>query len=164
MDRDFRAGTSFTRGAFNLNNAVMNFRDFHFKKPFYVLAGDSVWEDQGTNALEALARAWNPEQMDILILLQPVSTMKLTHGVGDYTLDENGQAKRSLNQSGEYMFTSIRINAPHIFDGYNATPFSYLELLDKAEQQGRLFGLVHKGIWHHISTPEDLEKVNANDA
>jgi MurNAc alpha-1-phosphate uridylyltransferase len=102
--------------------------------------------------------------MDILILLQPISTMTLTYGVGDYTLDANGNAKRSLDRSGEYMFTSIRINAPHIFDGHSAKPFSYLELLDKAEKEGRLFGLVHEGIWHHISTPEDLEKVNANDA
>ena len=102
--------------------------------------------------------------MDILIALQPVNTMTLTHGVGDYDLDQDGRAIRNKDQSGAYMFTSIRINASHIFDEAPDIPFSYLQLLDEAEQNGRLFGVINKGDWHHISTPEDLEKVNAHYA
>ena len=94
------------------------------------------------------------------MLLQPVDTMALTEGVGDYDLDENGQAIRSLDKTGAYMFTSIRINAPHIFDGAPDGPFNYRDLMDKAQEKGRLHGIVHSGKWHHISTPEDLEAVN----
>lgn len=132
----------------------------HFDKPFFVLSGDSVWEDAGENTLDILAKNWDADKMDILILLQPVSTMTLTGGKGDYDLEPDGQVRRSHNKTGRYMFTSIRINAPGIFPPAPAAPFSYLSLLDEAEKKGRLYGLVNKGLWHHISTPDDLKAVN----
>lgn len=132
------------------------------KSAFFVSSGDSYLEEaQGKpGVLEALEAAWNPAEMDILILLQDISTMTMTQGVGDYDLDENGRAVRSKTRTGRYMFTSLRINAAHIFDDVPAGPFSYLGLLDKAEQAGRLYGIVHKGQWHHISTPQDVDAVN----
>lgn len=134
----------------------------HFDAPFFVLSGDSVWDNTpGHETLQTLERAWDPDKMDILVLLQPLGSMKLTQGVGDYDLQPDGRAVRSKDQTGQYMFTSIRINTPSIFENTSDGPFSYLELLDKAESAGRLYGLVHNGMWHHISTPRDLEAVNA---
>lgn len=134
----------------------------HFDAPFFVLSGDSVWEDApGESALLTLGRAWDPEIMDILILLQPVETMVLTRGAGDYDLGPDGRAVRSLSKEGSLMFTSIRINRPEIFAGTPEGAFSYLDLLDAAQARGRLYGVQHKGSWHHISTPADLQAVNA---
>lgn len=134
----------------------------HFSAPFYVLSGDSIWQDpkDQPSALDALAQHWDDEKMDILILLQPLDTMHLTKGIGDYDLDADGRAIRSLNKKGRYMFTSIRINSPRIFSGAPQGKFSYLTLLDEAQKNGRLYGLVHQGQWHHISTPEDVRQVN----
>ena len=133
----------------------------HFDAPFYILSGDSIWEDApGKDTLKTLGMQWNPEDMDILMLLQPVDTMTLTEGVGDYDLGEDGRAVRSPDKTGKYMFTSIRINAPHIFDSAPDGPFNYRDLMDEAQEKGRLFAVVHEGAWHHISTPEDLEAVN----
>lgn len=132
-----------------------------FTDDFFVLSGDSVWEDTAEhNALLDLANAWDPEKMDILMLLQPVGRMSLTRGVGDYDLSPDGQAVRSMDKSGAYMFTSLRINSPRIFEGSPDGAFSYLELMDKAQEKGRLYGLVHQGEWHHISTPDDVRSVN----
>lgn len=137
----------------------------HFAAPFFVVSGDSVWEDAAHKpALEHMKTVWDAGKMDILLLLQPVDTMTLTHGVGDYDLDAQGRATRSINKTGQYMWTSIRINSPKIFKNAPKGPFSYLELLDEAQQKGRLYGVVHDGIWHHISTPEDLEAVNGHKA
>jgi MurNAc alpha-1-phosphate uridylyltransferase len=135
----------------------------HFgDESFYVLSGDGLWTDKpGEGALQHLAANWNPKTMDILILLQPVSSMNLTRGVGDYDIKPDGRAVRSKGKSGTHMFTSMRINHPRIFAGLTGAPSSYLPLLDKAEQQGRLFAIEHSGDWHHISTPEDLKAVNA---
>lgn len=134
-----------------------------FNAPFYIINGDSFWEDTNGNTLELIAQHWNPEKMDILMLLQPVSSMKLTKGVGDYDLDSEGRATRSLSQTGTAMFTSIRINHPRIFEsrktGAQAEPFSYLALMDEAQQKGRLYGILNPGQWHHISTPEDVRSV-----
>lgn len=129
--------------------------------PFYVLSGDGLWTDRkGENALKKLASTWNPNTMDILILLQPVCSMTLTAGVGDYDIRPDGRALRSRGRNGTHMFTSMRINHPRIFAGLTAAPSSYLPLLDRAESQGRLFAIEHTGEWHHISTPEDLKAVD----
>jgi N-acetyl-alpha-D-muramate 1-phosphate uridylyltransferase len=130
----------------------------HFgNDPFYVLSGDGLFTG---DALGLLAAAWNPAKMDILLLLQPLSAFKLTTGKGDYDLLPDGRAQRSLDKTGQYMFTSIRINHPRIFVSQRPEAFSYLELMDTAEKAGRLYGLVHDGDWHHISTVADLEAVN----
>jgi MurNAc alpha-1-phosphate uridylyltransferase len=129
---------------------------------FYAVSGDSIWTDGDIPALERMSAAWDPDKMDILLLLQPVSNMVLTTGLGDYDLDADGKAVRSFDKSGEYMWTSIRIISASIFEGSpDDAPFSFLELLDAAEEKDRLYGLVHDADWHHISTAEDLDRVNA---
>lgn len=133
------------------------------RKDFFISAGDSFLENgSGETAMTRLEQAWNAQEMDILILLQPISNMALTQGVGDYHLDGHGRACRAPDKKGSYMFTGLRINAPRIFDGAPQGAFSYLELLDKAEQAGRLYGLIHDGAWHHISTPEDVRALNTS--
>lgn len=134
----------------------------HFgNAPFYVIAGDALWGDApGENALLELARCWDNKTMDILTLLQPLENMALTGGTGDYDM-KNGRPVRSIDKSGAYMWTNIRLNHPRIFDGFPEGDFSFLPLMDAAEKTGRLHALVHKGAWHHISTPGDLERVEA---
>lgn len=134
----------------------------HFSEdPFYVLSGDGLWTDGAKKpALQKLAEYWNSNDMDILILLQPVKNMKLTEGIGDYSIDSGGRAIRSKDKTGDHMFTSIRINHPRIFKNAPEHAFSYLSLLDEAENKGRLFGLAHDDEWHHLSTPHDLMTVN----
>ncbi len=122
---------------------------------FFVLSGDSILEDGAQeSALARLEKFWDPAKMDILILLQPLDAMT-TSASGDYDLDDQGRAIRSRNKNGALMFTSARINKASIFNGAPDGSFSYLDLLDKAEREGRLYGIIHDGLWHHISTPAD---------
>lgn len=139
-----------------IKNALENFNG----EDFFVLSGDGLWSNApDQNTLNTMAERWNPDIMDILILLQPVESMAHTKGVGDYDLDEQGRAVRALKQDGAYMFTSMRINKTSIFENTPDTPFSYLQLLDRAQEQGKLYGIIHAGDWHHISTPDDLDAV-----
>ncbi len=127
--------------------------------PFYIINGDSFSEQ---NPMPALSATWDEDKMDILIALEPIDEMKLTQGIGDYTITPNGKAIRSHDKTGTHMFTSIRINHPRIFDNAPDGAFSYRDLMDEAEATGRLYALEHAGNWHHISTPQDLERVNAH--
>jgi len=127
---------------------------------FYLINGDAFWVDTNSNALEALAEAWDPDKMDILLLLQPIDRMKLTQGVGDYTLDDNKKPIRKIDQSGELMFTGIRITKANIFKNTPEGKFSYMQLMDDAERINKLSAVIYDGDWHHISTPQDLENVN----
>lgn len=128
--------------------------------PFYHINGDAWWSEGRKPALQRLSEAWNPEIMDILMLLQPVKSMVLTEGIGDYDIDSAGQATRRLDRSGRFMFTGVRITTPEIFKGAPDGKFSFLTLMDAAQEKGRLYGIVHDADWHHISTPKDLERVN----
>ena len=131
-------------------------------EPFYVLSGDGFWTDgPDKTALQRMAEKWDEDKMDILLLLQPVDRMILTKPVGDYDIDDDGRASRSHDKKGKYMFTSMRIMRPQAFRGTPEGPFSYLQMMDKAEEQGRLYAVIHDGAWEHISTPEDLDAVNA---
>lgn len=129
--------------------------------PFIIINGDSYWVDHPNHptAIQTLINHWDPKKMDILMLLQPVKTMHITQGVGDYDIDKNGKAARSLDQSGTHMFTSLRINHPRIMQNAPDAPFSYLHFMDEAQSKGRLYGVTYHGNWHHISTPQDLKSI-----
>ena len=157
---EFKTHITFEEELLDTGGGIKNMLG-HFDDAFYVLSGDGLWENAANqNTLKAMAEAWNNETMDILMLLQPVESMKLTTGVGDYTLDENGMPIRSLDKTGEYMFTSMRINHPRIFDNAPDGAFTYRDLMDEAQEKGRLHAIIHDGDWHHISTPDDLDVVN----
>ena len=132
-------------------------------RPFFVLNGDGYWIDgpQGA-ALDSLWRAWDDRRMDIALSLQPVAQMTLTRGVGDYDLDDQDLARRSKSKTGAYMFNGLRLHHPRIFKDAPRGAFSYLTLMDRAENAGRLYGVINPGIWHHISTPADFDAVNAS--
>ncbi len=131
-------------------------------QPFFVINGDAFWTDgDGEDTFKRLSNYWDDTKMDILILLQPVSKMTVTKGVGDYDLNPDGTAVRNHNQTGTHMFGGIRITKTIIFDDIEDQTFSFLRLMDEAEKKGTLYGLEHDGDWHHISTPQDLDNVNA---
>lgn len=132
-------------------------------KPFFLINGDAFWVDGvEKSALMALDKCWDEGKMDILLLLQPTQNMTLTTGVGDYNLNVDGRASRTADGSGDYMFTGIRISKPDLFGGTPDGAFSYLEVMDRAEKNGTLYGIIHTGEWHHISRPQDLKNVNAH--
>lgn len=133
-------------------------------KPLFCLSSDWYWEDKLYSPYFAeMSLMWNADKMDILQLLIPKTAMSLTTSSGDYDVDEKGQAVRSRERTGEYMWTSVRIFHPRIFKDTPSGPFSFLECLDKAEQEGRLFACCMSenlsAPWHHISTMDDYEAV-----
>ena len=128
-------------------------------EPFFIINGDAFWTEAGIGIFQQLSQSWNEDIMDILLALQPVEKMVLTKGVGDYTL-KNDHAIRSHTQDGDLMFAGIRLCHPRVFDNAPEGSFSFLQLMDEAEQENRLYGTLFDGDWHHISTPEELDRVN----
>ena len=132
------------------------------RAPFYMINGDAFCVDgQSGPVLKTLSNAFDAARMDILLLLQPVAAMKLTGGVGDYDIDADNRPVRNRDKTGKYMFAGIRICAPQIFDDAPDGAFSFLQQMDAAEKSGRLYAHIHDGDWHHISTPDDLMRVDA---
>ncbi len=59
------------------------------------------------------------------------------------------------------VFTGVQLLHPRLFACTPDGPFPLTRLYDRAENECRLFGLVHDGDWHHIGTPEGLAEAEA---
>jgi len=129
--------------------------------PFFMINGDAFWVNPPAGrSLQDLTAAWNADDHDLLLLLQPCESMAMTTPVGDYDLYDDGRAVRSLKQSGSHMFAGVRVCMPSIIQPYAQEKFSFLTIMDACQAAGRLGGLTHRGQWYHISTPQDLRDVN----
>jgi MurNAc alpha-1-phosphate uridylyltransferase len=127
--------------------------------PFVVVNGDAFWLDGPRPALRRLAAAFDPGQMDALLLLIRTSQVDGETGRGDFLLDALGQARRPKEREmAPYLFGGVQILSPGLFEGMPDGPFSLNRVYDRAMERGRLYGLVHDGAWFHLSTPRDLER------
>ncbi|CAH0190342.1 nucleotidyltransferase family protein [Roseomonas sp. CECT 9278] len=125
--------------------------------PFAVVNGDAFWLDGPTPALRRLAAAFDPAQMDALLLMVRTTQVDGAVGLGDFLLDPLGRMRRPKEREiAPYLYAGVQILSPALFEGAPSGAFSLNRLYDRAVENGRLFGLVHDGVWFHLSTPEDL--------
>jgi MurNAc alpha-1-phosphate uridylyltransferase len=130
--------------------------------PFYVANSDVLWLDGMSPALARLARAWNDETMDALLLLQSAVTAIGYDGSGDYFADPLGRLRyRKAHELAPFIYAGVQILHPRLFANAPDGPFSLKRLYDQAEGAGRLWGLRHDGLWFHVGTPEGLAETEA---
>ena len=131
-------------------------------RPFAVANGDSVWLDGPRPALARMAAIYDPALMDGLLLLVRSSQVEGEVGHGDFLMDPLGKLRRPKERElAPYIFSGVQILGPALFRGAPEGPFSLNLLYDRAIDSGRLYALVHDGVWFHLSTPPDLERAEA---
>ena len=129
--------------------------------PFFHLNADTMWVDGVRPNLARLADAFDPERMDILLLMAPTTSSIGYAGKGDYAMAADGTLKRRKeNQVVPFVYAGVAIMTPALF---TAAPqdaltgeFSLTRMFDKANEQGRLFGLRMDGLWMHVGTPDAI--------
>jgi MurNAc alpha-1-phosphate uridylyltransferase len=127
---------------------------------FYVVNSDIIWTDGPIPALTRLARLWDPERMDALLLLQRVEEAVGYEGKGDFFLDAaDVPHRRGKAPSAPFLFSGVQVLHHRLFEGAPEGKFSLNVLYDRAAAARRLFGLVHDGRWYHVGTPEALPEV-----
>ena len=95
--------------------------------------------------------------MDALLLLHPAVTAVGYQGAGDYFCDAAGRLRRRRpGEVAPFIFTGVQILHPRLFTAAPAGAFSLNRLYDKAQEEGRLWGVRHDGLWFHVGTPEGL--------
>jgi len=128
--------------------------------PFFAINGDVCWLDGCTPALRRMADAWDDAEMDALLLMHPTVSAVGYDGPGDFILSPEGRLRRRREREvTPFVFSSIQMFHPRIFDDTPEGPFSHNLIYDKAAETGRLWGLRHDGKWFHIGTPENLRDV-----
>ncbi len=132
--------------------------------PYFILNGDGLWRDGAQPMLSRMEAAWDPACMDALLLLHPIEKAigREATDRGDYFLEADGRARRRASApSAPYLFASVSICDSRLLRDSPDAPFSLVKLWDRAQAEGRLFGLVHDGDWFHIGTPQALAEAEA---
>jgi MurNAc alpha-1-phosphate uridylyltransferase len=127
--------------------------------PFYVLNSDSFWIEGMQPNLDHLARAYDPERMDALLMLAPTVAAIGYSGPGDFTMDPTGRVQRRRErQVAAFVYAGAAILHPRLFTGAPDGAFSLNLLFDAAIERERLYGVRMDGIWLHVGTPEAIRE------
>lgn len=130
--------------------------------PFFHVNSDSLWSENGVSNIAAMARAWDPAAMDMLLLLAEREGSVGFDGAGDFFRDGAGRlARRGGAATAPFVYAGVAILKPGLFADTPEGPFSLNLLFDRAIAQGRLFGHELAGRWLHVGTPEAIPLAEA---
>lgn len=133
------------------------YRALHYfeGEPFFHVNSDTVWVEGTGRALEGLKARWNPNSMDALMLLAPTVHTVCYNGSGDFMMDAEGRLSRvPEHHIAPFVWMSVEIVHPRLFDDTAGGKFSINPLWDKAIANGRLYGMRLDGVWMHIDRPD----------
>jgi N-acetyl-alpha-D-muramate 1-phosphate uridylyltransferase len=129
--------------------------------PFYILNADAIWLNGPIPSLTRLAQHWNPDEMDVLLLLASAATATGWANRGDFAMDQNGRLTRAArNQMTPFVYAGAGIWKPELFAG-RPDVFSLNRIFDEAAASGRLHGLRLDGVWMHVGTPDAIPEAEA---
>jgi len=127
--------------------------------PIFIANIDSLWLEGDTPALETLKAAWNPEAMDILLLL-----VRRGHGIGfegpqGFRMDAGGRLTHSTAPEPPTPFANVgfAIIKPQVLDAEPGPAFSIVPIWHRLQAEGRLYGAVMDAFWMHVGDPEARE-------
>ena len=132
-------------------------------EPVFVSNIDNIWIEGRTRALETLAAAWDPERMDICILLAPRDHTTGFERPEGFLRDAEGRLthSNSTNPLPPFNNLGVQILKPHILAGQAAGAFSIVPIWKRLSAEGRLFGAVMDGYAMHVTDPATREEVEA---
>ena len=115
--------------------------------PVFTMNTDAVW--RGPNPLNLLQEAWNPDQMDALLLCVPPAHTVGHAGQGDFLLGANRQLTRGPGQT----YSGVQIIKTDLLNTINEDAFSLNLLWNIMLENGRFFGLPYPGQWCDVGHP-----------
>lgn len=133
--------------------------------PIFVANIDSVWTDRGAagvDALNQLARLWNPSIMDAALLLARREGAIGFEGDGDVFLGDDGRLIfRGEAAEAPFAYMGVHICRPDYVAEGPAGPFSLSGFWRRSAAAGRLFGRVLDGDWMHVGDPLARDQAEA---
>lgn len=125
--------------------------------PFVTFNSDSLWIEGDTPNLTRLLAAWDPDRMDVLMLVAPLSTSIGYEGRGDFSMDPDGRLhRRKGDETVPFVYAGVAVVKPELAAGTPDGPFSANVFYDRAAARGRLHGLRLEGQWLHVGEPQAI--------
>lgn len=130
--------------------------------PFLSINADNIWVDGPIGAAHILANRWNPAEMDALLLMVPLARANCHRGPGDFHMDAMGcLSRRRPGRIAPFVYTGLQMLSKSLFQGIEVEPFSMNRLWDRASTDGRLYGVVHQGLWFDVGTAAAVKEAEA---
>jgi MurNAc alpha-1-phosphate uridylyltransferase len=122
--------------------------------PIFVANIDNVWIEGATPALQTLTQTWDPERMDICILLAERARSIGFERPEGFLRDAEGRLTHSNSPDPMPPFNNIGIQIlkPELLAGQPES-FSIVPIWKRLSAEGRLYGAVMEGFDMHVSDP-----------
>jgi MurNAc alpha-1-phosphate uridylyltransferase len=131
-------------------------------EPFYLINSDTFWLDGIKPNLDRLARTFDRNTMDALLLLAPTTGSVGYSGRGDFAMQPDGRLRRRAEREVvPFVYAGAALLSPALFADPPEGSFPLTLLFDRAIERERLFGLRLDGLWMHVGTPEAVADAEA---
>ena len=126
-------------------------------KPFFVGNTDAFWIEGPRSNLRRLADAFDPERMDIVLLVAAAAGAVGVDWPGDFTMTREGRLQpREARRVAPFVYTGVGILKPELFADVEEDVFRLAPFFWSAAEKGRLFGVRLDGLWLHVGRPETI--------
>jgi len=130
--------------------------------PILIVNSDNIWTDGPQDSIANLARHWDGEKMDALLLVIRQASATGHGGKGDFHMDPNGRlSRRKPGRVAPFVYTGIQLISRRFLVGAPEGRFSTMELWERSIAAGRLYGLSHMGQWFDVGTPAAIAPTEA---
>ncbi len=132
------------------------------KDPVFISNIDAIWVEGTEPELDRMRTAWDPERMDVLLLLAPMQATLGFDGAGDFFLGEDGRvAWRGEAGRAPFAYAGVQIMKPSILAERPVERFSMVEVWRDLVPRGRVFGLPMLSFWMHVGDPQAVKAAEA---
>jgi MurNAc alpha-1-phosphate uridylyltransferase len=127
-------------------------------EPFFICNTDAFWVGAKSSNLEALARIWNEDSMDVALLLASTDGNVGVDWDGDFDLDSDGRIVKPVGGGkAPYVYAGVGIIKPELFEHVEDEAFRLAPFFFEAAKKGRLFGATSDGLWCHVGSVAAIE-------
>ena len=131
------------------------------RAPVLVMNADLFWigEKPGEKTnLQRLAEAFDPERMDMLMLCVRLEDTTGHNGKKDFSMGADGRLTRYRDEDGNpVVYAGAIAMMSALLDDAPDNAFNLNIYFDRAIEKGRLFGLMLKGHWITVGTPDAID-------
>ncbi len=127
------------------------------RDPFLICNTDAFWIEGPRSNIARLADAFDPEAMDVALLVAAAAGAVGVDWPGDFTMTREGRLMgREPRQVAPFVYTGVGIVKPQLFDNEAADVFRLAPFFHASAAAGRLFGVRLDGLWLHVGRPETI--------
>lgn len=127
--------------------------------PFLLGNSDSMWIEGPVSNVQRMVSFWDPQRMDVLLLLAAAASSTGYEGQGDFAMDPLGLLRRRKEREvTPFVYAGVAILKPALFQDAPEGSFSLNKQFDMALANDRLYGLRLDGHWLHVGTPDGLRE------